>query len=90
MASLARCAWSALTDSITITPLVESSSSMVLWASRQLRQRQTAPWSSYQATSPSRGGFVLVSADWLEGQAFVDLVQVHGAGQLFVKTSNWF
>ncbi|ALT48145.1 hypothetical protein [Lactobacillus delbrueckii] len=41
-------------------------------------------------TSPSRVGFVLVSADWLEGQAFVDLAQVHGAGQLFVKTSNWF
>ncbi|MGZ1305005.1 hypothetical protein ACXO8C_09080 [Lactobacillus delbrueckii subsp. bulgaricus] len=55
-----------------------------------MRQRQTSPWSSYQATSPSRVGFVLVSADWLEGQAFVDLVQVHGAGQLFVKTSNWF
>ncbi|MCD5467437.1 hypothetical protein [Lactobacillus delbrueckii] len=55
-----------------------------------MRQRQTAPWSSYQATSPSRVGFVLVSANWLEGQAFVDLAQVHGAGQLFVKTSNWF
>lgn len=39
---------------------------------------------------PFKGRFAFVSADWLEGQAFVDLAQVHGADQfILVFDADW-